>query len=277
MIVSEMNLTLVLLMLRWHPIRRLPECGTLYSCVGRFNAGIRPAWVGLVLRIGLGLTLLAVFATGCATRKRTWGDWQAAADPSGSGWSVLGVPELPMDAPPPLYRPPYQRGDAAVVGKEMDLAMRNPDFPATYLAAVHVDLTGPSNSVQLVWSGPMANLGPVGPWRSCPGRGTPDKDCNDVGDSNTLDSWCTPKGVFPVAGFDDRLNAVPSCCYVTWVIHDPRYIAIHSHTEIPYQSVSHGCIRVPHEVAKLIHNNSIAGVTLIHIYGTWTRPAGLRG
>lgn len=189
---------------------------------------------------------------------------------------MAGLPEVPRGVAPPQYRPPYQWGDAAVVGPKLDLAARNPDFPATHIAVVQVDVTAPSNSVHLVWSGPLAFQAPVGPWRSSVGRGSPGMDCNDVVDSNTLDSYCTPKGVFPMAGFDDRLNCAPACCYVSWVIHAPRYIAIHSHTEIPFQPASHGCIRVPLELAKLIHNNSLAGVTLVHIYGTWTRPMGLR-
>jgi len=224
---------------------------------------------------GIALLLLAWFGAGCVTPKKTWQDWMTVSDPMPPGWSVMGIPEPPTNAPPMLFRPPYQQGDAAVVGPGADLAMRNPDFPTTHIAAIHVDLTAPSNSVRLTWTGPAADHGPVGPWRSCPGRGSPGMDCNDVKDSNTLESWCTPKGIFPVAGFDDRLKSVPSCRYATWVIHEPRYIAIHSHKEIPYQAVSHGCIRVPYEVAKLIHNNSLAGVTLVHIYGTWTRPTGL--
>jgi hypothetical protein len=195
----------------------------------------------------------------------------------GSGTQpALGVPEPSTEAKPVIYRPDYLTGEAARVGPKFDLASRNPGFPDTYIAVVHIDLTAPSNAVHLAWSGPDAAIGPTGPWRSSAGRGQPCFDCNEVEDSNTKDSWCTPKGVFAVAGFDDHLNAVPSCRYVTWVIHEPRFIAIHSHTEIPNQAVSHGCIRVPLEVAKLIHNNSIAGVTRVHIYGEWTRPVGLQ-
>jgi len=188
----------------------------------------------------------------------------------------LGVPKLAPDAPVVVYRPGYQAGDGARASGKFNLDARNPDFPATHIAAIHIDLTAPSNSLQLVWEGPEAELGPTGPWRSSAGRGQPCYDCNEVEDSNTVDSWCTPKGVFAVAGFDDRLHAVPSCRYVTWVVHEPRFIAIHSHDDIPTQAVSHGCIRVPLDVAKLIHNNSLAGVTLVHVYGQWTRPVGLR-
>jgi hypothetical protein len=213
--------------------------------------------------------------TGCAAHKQTWNQWLAAAKGAPTQVPALGLPEIPPDAQQFPLRPSYQPGDGATAGRGFDLEARNPDFPATYIAAVHVSLTAPSNLVQLVWAGPNAHLGPVGPWRSSAGRGVLTVDCDDVEGSNILDSWCTPKGVFPVTGFDDRLRSSPSCRYVTWVIYEPRFIAIHSHSDIPPYPASHGCIRVPLEVAKLIHNNSLAGVTRIHIYGRWMRAGGL--
>jgi hypothetical protein len=246
--------------------------------------GVEPSWHSFnplnkarALRLLLGLFLLSLAGTGCVTHKRTWQDWMTVApmeQVAQSNPPALAMPVLPPDAQT-LFRPPYTLGDGARVGWRFDLAMRNPDFPQTYIAAVHIDLTSPCHWVQLLWAGPQAKLGPVGPWHSSPGRGLPDKDCDDVADSNSLDSCCTPKGVFRVAGFDDRLNIVPSCRYATWVIHEPRFIALHSHTDIPSQPVSHGCIRLPFEAAKLIHNNSLAGVTLIQIEGKWIRPVGL--
>lgn len=221
------------------------------------------------------LVVLLQLATGCATQKQSWAEWMAATNTVYEP-APFGVLEPSPYATNFLYHPDYNKGEAAVPGRGFNLKSRNPDFPETYIATIHVDLTIPSNSVHLVWSGPLASMGPTGPWRSSAGRGQPCYDCDGVEDSNTVDSWCTPKGVFPVAGFDDRLHSVPACRYVTWVIHEPRFVGIHSHKEIPFQSVSHGCIRVPFEVAKLIHNNSLAGVTVVHIYGKWTRPIGLR-
>jgi hypothetical protein len=233
--------------------------------------------VRFVLRIApLALLVLVLqLAAGCATQKQSWTDWMAAHD-SVREPAPFGELEASAYATNFPYRPNYERNQGAAAGPGFNLSARNPDFPDTYLAMVHVDLTAPSNAVHMVWTGSAAAGAPTGPWRSSVGRGQPCYDCNEVEDSNTLNSWCTPKGVFPVAGFDDHLNAVPSCHYVTWVVHEPRYIAIHSHKDIPDQAVSHGCIRVPLEVAKLIHNNSLAGVTRIHIYGQWTRPVGLR-
>lgn len=221
------------------------------------------------------LLFLLCFAEGCTAPKHSWHQWAKAANGSPSQAAPLNLLGLPPDIRPPLLRPPYQLGDGATAGPKFDLAARNPGFPATYIAAVLVDLTAPGNRLHLVWAGPDARFGPMGPWRSSAGRGRLGLDCDEVAQSNTVDSWCTPKGVFPVAGFDDHLECSPSCRYVTWVIYEPRFIAIHSHTEIPPYPASHGCVRVPLDVAKLIHNNSLVGVTRIHVYGKWTRAGGL--
>lgn len=227
-----------------------------------------------VVKLFLAVLLLSL-ATGCALPKRTWAEWQAAE----AQWPERLPPSLPEvsgEPTTPLFRPGYTNGLGASVGPRMNLEARNPDFPSTHIATVYVDLTAPAHAVHLQWTGPLAEQGPVGPWHSSAGRGTPWFDCDDATDSNTLDSWCTPKGVFVVAGFDDRLEGVPSCCYATWVIHEPRYIALHSHRDLPYQHESHGCIRLPFEAAQLIHNNSIAGVTQVYIYGKWVRPMNVR-
>ena len=53
----------------------------------------------------------------------------------------------------------------------------------------------------------------------------------------------------------------------------PRAIAIHAHPNIPNYPASSGCVRLEEHAAKLIHNNSIAGVTQVIVDGTWTRGA----
>lgn len=166
----------------------------------------------------------------------------------------------------------YTQGDAARAGEGFDLEMRNPDFPNTYIREVHVSVTSPTQWVYVVWAGPLADNAPAGPWHSSPGRGNGECDCDTVQGSNTLDSNCTPKGIFRVKGFDDKLRIVPGCFYATWVVHKPRLIALHSNGDIPNHPTSGGCIRLPFEAAKLIHNNSITGVTLVKIAGKWTDP-----
>lgn len=218
------------------------------------------------------LLVLLFATTGCTTTpKQTWHDWQLHDDgqralPAASQGSVALTKPVALLAP-------HQLGDGAKAGAGFDLLMRNPDFPSTYIESIHLDLASPQHAIRVVWTGPLAAKGPVGPWRSCPGRGKPGVNCDDAETSNVVDSFCTPKGVFAVAGFSDHLNRATTCHYATWVLHAPRYVAMHSHADVAMQPRSEGCIRLPYEVAKLIHNNSKAGVTTIHIGGRWVRGA----
>ena len=240
------------------------------------------------MRHFLPITLVAIsLLGGCVSQKQTWQDWQVwlaerAGEAGGTGGDLAGQTQpvfaapalkgVPLADQPLTMAPEYALGDAARAGKRFNLAMRNPDFPRTHIEAIYIDLTGPDHWVHLKWSGPLAEQGPIGPWQSTPGRGKPEFDCNDVADSNMIDSFCTPKGVFPVVGFADHLNLSLKCTYATWIIHDPRYIAMHAHHDRPRRPASSGCVRLPFEAAKLIHNNSIAGITLVSIDGQWERP-----
>ena len=221
-------------------------------------------------------TCLAFLATtGCETPvKETWSDWIAAADEARQSAIVSSsavADRTSSDSPAVVFVPSYESGDGARVGSGFDLGMRNPDFPNTYIETIHLDLASPDHAVRLVWCGPLAKGAPVGPWRSCPGRGKPGVNCDDAVASNVVDSFCTPKGIFAVAGFSDHLHRATTCYYATWVLHAPRYVAMHSHGDIATHPRSEGCIRLTNEVAKLIHNNSRAGLTMIHIGGRWTR------
>jgi hypothetical protein len=228
------------------------------------------------LLLSLTCLMMLVWATGCASAEpETWSQAttrryrvpvqgrHAAAPFQSAPWSAA------LDTYP--FKEDYKPGSPAHVDdpSHFDLAMRNPDFPRTYLSVVYVDLTGPDHPVYLEWQGPSAASCPRGPWRSSPGRGTGEYDCDSVKDSNTNNSNCTPKGVFRVKGFSDHLYNVPLCLYATWVVQKPRFIALHSSGDIPEFPASGGCIRLPHEAAKLIHNNSITGVTLVKIQGKW--------
>ena len=225
-------------------------------------------WRNVVTLALLGLLSMAL--VGCASRpKQTWQDWERERNQNHEMPGPLPV-STALQQPVVLVEP-YKIGDGAMVGAGFDLSMRNPDFPSTYIESIHVDLTSPHHAIRLVWTGSHAEKGPVGPWRSCPGRGKPGVDCDDAATSNVVDSFCTPKGVFAVAGFSDHLRRATSCHYATWVLHAPRYVAMHSHGDIATYPRSEGCIRLTDEVAKLIHNNSRAGMTLIHIDGKWTR------
>lgn len=215
---------------------------------------------------------LLFLTTGCAVPKQTWQEWMEIDEPSQAvlraepdAWTEPHLETLVLEDG-------YEMGDAARAGEGFNLEMRNPDFPETHIDRVYVDVTDPEHTIWISWTGLAADLGPQGPWRSNPGRGMPEFDCEDFDGSNTVDSWCTPKGLFPVAGFADHLEGVTSCHYVTWVQHAPRFIGLHSHNFIPTWADSHGCVRVPYDVSQLIHNNSLVGTTMISIDGTWTRP-----
>ena len=153
----------------------------------------------------------------------------------------------------------------------VDLSLRNPNYPTTYISRIDVDLTSPHHWVQLVWAGDGAADEPIGPFHSSPGKGAIGTDCDSTIISNHDGSNCTPKGTFTVAQLDDCLDTYPDCKFVT-VIDIPRDIALHSHWDIPEYPASHGCIRLDESAAQLIHNNSIVGTTSVNITGTWSRP-----
>ncbi|MEM1211075.1 MAG: L,D-transpeptidase [Planctomycetota bacterium] len=226
----------------------------------------------LTSRLGF-LFAVAFGFTGCqAPPVQTWAQWQAtpvAAD-TGLPDADAAMP-TPLDTPTvePAYAPGYAPGDPALAGEGFDLALRHPDFPATHVTDIYIDITDGRAHTRIAWSNPEEAQTLTGPWRVTAGRGVPGTDCDDPKTSNTTDTLCTPKGTFLVAGFADRLNSVPTCHYATWVVHEPRYIAIHSHTRLPRYPDSGGCIRMNYSVAKLIHNNSITGVTRVHIGGRW--------
>ncbi len=214
------------------------------------------------------MLLLALVSCQGAT---TWDDWNGRRDAYTSIPAAhrLAAHDAVLTQLPAV--PGTAVGDGAVVAERFDLEMRHPGFPETYVSDVYVDLTSPHHHAWVEWTGPGAEAGPRGPWSSVSGTGRPGLDCNDPAVSNTTDTYCTPKGHFAVAGFADQLLGTPSCHYVTWV-HFPRAIALHSHWELPDHPASHGCVRLPREAAKLIHNNSRAGLTHVHIDGTWTAP-----
>lgn len=211
------------------------------------------------------------FLAGCTTEKQRWSDW---LDPKQNA-AAANLPPLndSQVSEYPLSRH-YESGEGAKVGSgQYNLAMRNPEFPRTHIKEVHIDLGSPDHQVRLVWAGPDAGIAPAGPFRSCPGRGKPGTNCDDAAVSNTANSHCTPKGVFRVGGFSDHLRQAYYCHYVTWVIYDPRYVAMHAHDDVAAEPRSEGCIRMDYDVARLIHNNCVAGVTLVRIGGTWTCPS----
>lgn len=170
---------------------------------------------------------------------------------------------------------PTEPGGAEMVLKAeqgtASLALRNADFPQTFISSIRVDLTSPNHWVRVSWSGPQADGQETGLFRSSPGAGLGDNDCNDMAESNRGGSRCTPKGRHMVEGFGDFLPSIPACEFVTW-IHSSREIALHSHSLVPDHPASSGCVRMEEPAAQLIHNNARAGVTEVIVDGMWTSP-----
>jgi len=150
-------------------------------------------------------------------------------------------------------------------------SQRNSDFPNTNIGSIHLDLTSPNHWVRLTWVGPEADEQDVGPFRSSPGAGWGNNDCNDPIESNCPDSKCTPKGMRMVEGFMDHLKDTPGFRYVT-LIDARRRLGFHACNTVPRVPASAGCVRLEPYAARLIHDNSIVGKTEIVIDGTWTNP-----
>jgi hypothetical protein len=151
-----------------------------------------------------------------------------------------------------------------------DMSLRAADFPKTYISAIHVDLKSPNHWVRLTWTGPRASEQETGPFRSTPGAGLGNNDCDDEAESNRNNSNCTPKGTRAVEAFSDYMVSYPTCRFVTW-FDASRGIAFHSHSQLPRYPASHGCVRLNRLAAQLIHNNSLIDKTMVTVEGTWSR------
>jgi hypothetical protein len=149
-------------------------------------------------------------------------------------------------------------------------SLRNPDFPRTYISRIDVDLTSPNHWVRLTWTGPQAASQETGPFRSSPGRGLGNNNCDDAEESNRQDSNCTPKGTMHVQGFSNDMTTCRTCKFVTW-FQIGRGVALHYYPDVPEYPASHGCVRLKDKhAAQLIHNNAKIGATEVHVDGKWT-------
>jgi hypothetical protein len=149
---------------------------------------------------------------------------------------------------------------------------RNDDFPQTYIQQISVSLDDPDHSLTLTWTGPMADSQETGPFRTSPGAGLKGLNCDDDATSRRSGSKCTPKGTYPVQGFQRRLNSDSRATYVTWFVQR-RGVALHYFPSVPEYAASHGCVRIELvNVARLIQDNSIVDDTQVVVSGTWTKP-----
>jgi hypothetical protein len=150
-----------------------------------------------------------------------------------------------------------------------DTSLRNPNFPSTYISKIQVELISPNHWVHLTWTGPQAAAQPTGPFRSSPGRGLGNNNCDDVAESQRNGSNCTPKGSLHVTGFSETMRTCNVCRFITW-FQSQRGIAFHYYPDVPDYPASHGCVRLERmHAAQLIHNNSKIGATEVTVDGKW--------
>jgi hypothetical protein len=143
----------------------------------------------------------------------------------------------------------------------------------TYIQEISVSLDDPDHWLTLTWTGPNADSQETGPFRTSPGAGLRGLNCDDETTSRRSGSKCTPKGTYPVQGFQRRLNSDSRATYVTWFMQR-RGIALHYFPIVPEYAASHGCVRIESEhVARLIRDNSLVDETQVVVSGTWTKPS----
>ena len=149
----------------------------------------------------------------------------------------------------------------------------NDDFSQTYIREISVSLDDPDHWLTLTWTGPNADSQETGPFRTSPGAGLRGLNCDNEATSRRSGSKCTPKGTYPVQGFQRRLNSDSRATYVTWFMQR-RGIALHYFPIVPEYAASHGCVRIESEdVARLIQKNSRVDETQVVVNGTWTKPS----
>jgi len=150
--------------------------------------------------------------------------------------------------------------------------LRNDDFPRTFIQEISVSLDDPDHWLTLTWTGPNADSQETGPFRTSPGAGLRGLNCDNETTSRRSGSKCTPKGTYPVQGFQRRLNSDSRATYVTWFMQR-RGIALHYFPIVPEYAASHGCVRLESEhLARLIQDNSLVDETQVVVSGTWTKP-----
>ncbi len=148
-----------------------------------------------------------------------------------------------------------------------------PNDDSTYIRQISVSLEDPDHWLTLTWAGPNADSQETGPFRTSPGAGLRGLNCDNEATSRRSGSKCTPKGTYPVQGFQRRLNSDSRATYVTWFMQR-RGIALHYFPSVPQYAASHGCVRIESEdVARLIQKNSRVDETQVVVSGTWTKPS----
>src|SRR5213080_3572857 len=178
-----------------------------------------------------------------------------------------------LDAGKPAFRVSREKALASQPLASASHPFRNDAFPQTYIQQISVRLDDPDHPLTLTWTGSNAASQQTGPFRTSPGAGLRGLNCDDEATSRRSGSKCTPKGTYPVQGFQRRLNSDLRATYVTWFMQR-RGVALHYFPSVPEYAASHGCVRIELErVARLIQNNSRVDETHVVVSGTWTKPS----
>ena len=178
-----------------------------------------------------------------------------------------------LDAGKPAFKASREKALASQPLASASHPFRNDDFPQTYIQQISVSLNDPDHPLTLTWTGASAASQKTGPFRTSPGAGLRGLNCDDSATSRRSGSKCTPKGTYPVQGFQHQLNSDSRAIYVTWFMQS-RGIALHYFPSVPAYAASHGCVRIQSvDVARLIQDNSLVGDTQVVVSGTWTKPA----
>lgn len=136
----------------------------------------------------------------------------------------------------------------------------------TYISKVNVDLW--KQEVTLEWTGSSAASQKKGPFHCTPGAGISGVNCDNVATSQKAGTDCTPKGEFPVLWKDTEFSEYPEAKWVTRFQDANRGIALHYYPRVPEYPSSHGCVRIQSlEAAKLIHDKSKNGKTIVKVHG----------
>lgn len=160
------------------------------------------------------------------------------------------------------------------------------------LLHIHViDVFQNPQKVRLSWRGPALaawdmNATMDGQFSCSTGRGaTSAINCSVESQAEVENSNCTPYGnSFLITGHSAHLRDHPSCRFVSWFV-PRRQIAFHSHPAMgdvhldapaveggPARALSHGCVRLPLDIAELIYTKSVPGHTRVRVYHATTRP-----
>lgn len=154
-----------------------------------------------------------------------------------------------------------------------------PDFPATYISQINVDLGNLSSGMTITWNrttgetSALARSFPISP-----GAGLCNVCCNETDASRESDWLCTPKGNSQINRYRCALGSTAWARNASYFErgHSRSGIAIHSGNRgyVPSFPASHGCIRTTNQGSAVIFDNSADGrgesvQTSISISGTW--------